>query len=69
MSDGGGTPELTVSQFFLLFFFFCLFKATHAVYGDSEARGQIRAGFLPVPDLILNPALTLNRLCDLENVP
>ena len=29
-------------SFFLFFFFFCLFRATLAAYGGSQARGQIR---------------------------
>ena len=33
-----------VLNFFLIFFFFfCLFRATPAAYGSSQARGQIRA--------------------------
>ena len=48
-----GLPLKDQQEFFLkplkgkkytfFFFFFCLFRATPAAYGDSQARGQIGA--------------------------
>ena len=42
------TPFLSLSLFFL-FFFFCLFGATLPAYGSSQARGRIEATAAGLP--------------------
>ena len=71
-----------LSFFFFFFFFFCLFRATPAAYGSSQARGLIRASaavhrhvgsgphLWPIPQLttMLDPQPTLSEARDRTHV-